>query len=578
VSAPAETGIVVALLALAAGIRWLRWERTEAIFNDGPRFLAMAERMAADDWSSALGHDYHPLYPFLTAMASFVVGEMETAAVLVSVIGGVIAVGCIYGLARDTFEWPVAPIAGLLLAVHPRAVDFTSDVQSEGVYLAAFLAALWLGWRACRDRAPALAAWAGALSGLAYLARPEGIGAILVAASLAVWFVVRRRWTLPQGLGWAAAAFAGMVLVMGPYLGLLRVQGGTWSLTRKKSVSVVAGLPAASEVAEPVAPPPDPAEPAAPAVLPAEEPAPVDEPEGDAEPATDAEAQEPAVAGDGAVPEDLAEAAPAAPAVDPGVDRLESYARLAADPDNNAVKRRNSVAAFRELLTAMTRAFRFEVLVLLLLGLVHLRGPPTDRGLFYGALVLIFGIVLVGLAWNFGYVSRRHVLPIAAALLGYAAVGVIVAARLVHDAYSGSRLPWSDRAARRATAATIITLLMVPPLVELSGVRREDKRAGRLAAQWLQDEVPQRGGLAAHRGRLAYYADASFVAIPDLPAGPDPTELRERGATHLILEVDDITAESWDRLLAQPGVQVLQRFDHAGHEAVLIDLGSQGGS
>jgi 4-amino-4-deoxy-L-arabinose transferase-like glycosyltransferase len=574
VSAAAEAGIVAGLLALAGLLRWFRWERTEAIFNDGPRFLAMAERMAADDWSAALGHDYHPLYPFLTVIGGFLLGDMEIAAVTVSVLGGVIAVGCIYGLTRDTFDWPVAPVAGLLLAVHPRAVDFTSDVQSEGVYLAAFLGSLWLGWRACRDRSPALAGWAGALSGLAYLARPEGIGALLVASCLGGWFVLRRRWTVLQGLGWLAAAVAGAVLVMGPYIGLLRIQNDNWGLTRKKSVSVVTGLEAGTAVAVPAAAAGD-TEPEPAAVPPARELlAAAAEPAG-ADPSVGV--PEPGAAGGASAPAEVAEiVAPATQEVDPGLLQLESYGRLAVDPDNNVLKRRNSVAAFRELLSSMTGAFRIEVLVLLMLGLVHLRGRPSDRGIFYGALALIFGVVLTGLAWNYGYVSKRHVLPVAAALLGYAAVGVIVAARLVHDGFSAARVPRTARAANRATAVTIVALLLIPPLIELSGVRREDKRAGRLAAQWLREHEPARGGLAAHRGRLAYYADAPFVAIPEIPAGPDLPELRGLGATHLIVEVDDLTPEAWDRLLAKPGVEVLVRFDHAGHEAVLVALGSPG--
>ena len=77
-----------------------------------------------------------------------------------------------------------------------------------------------------------------------------------------------------------------------------------------------------------------------------------------------------------------------------------------------------------EVEVTLIGALRPEVLLLVLAGLWHLRGRPTRRAIFIGAFSALYALVLYGLALNVGYLSRRHILPPAIPLLGYAAIGV----------------------------------------------------------------------------------------------------------------------------------------------------------
>ena len=114
---------VLSLVAAAAVLRWVAWLRTAAMFNDGPLFLALARRMADGEWSAAVAHDYHPLYPLAIRLAYPLAGDWERAAAAVSVLAGAAAVALLYRFLRDAFDARVALVGAALLAVHPYAIS-----------------------------------------------------------------------------------------------------------------------------------------------------------------------------------------------------------------------------------------------------------------------------------------------------------------------------------------------------------------------------------------------------------------------------------------------------------------------
>ncbi|HSJ95787.1 MAG TPA: glycosyltransferase family 39 protein, partial [Myxococcota bacterium] len=240
-----EGWALAALVAAAAGLRWIVWTRTVVLFDDGPRFLAIARAMDAGWWSAALLDAFHPFYPLLVVAVRRGLGlpdsagGWESAGALVSVAGGAAAVGFLFLLLRDAFGRGPAWCGAILLAVHGRATDYSSDVQSDGLYLGLFAAGLWLGWRAWRRRAVAPAAGAGLAAGLAYLTRPEGLGLLPVFAGLAGLEIARRRWPLAAGARWLAALGAGALVCIAPYIVALHEVSGEWALTRKKSLGAM---------------------------------------------------------------------------------------------------------------------------------------------------------------------------------------------------------------------------------------------------------------------------------------------------------------------------------------------------
>ncbi len=228
----------MAVVALAA--RMIAAAGDTSIMNDGPRFLAGAEAWLRLDLGAIVRDDFHPGTGALIALVSALTGAApESAGRAVSVVVGALASLALYALVRDALSRRVALAAGLLHAVHPPSLLAASSVQSDALHQMLFVSAAFAGWRALRSGSALAAAAAGALTGLAYLVRPEGLLVAIVmgawlAAALATAQLQRRRVVL------AGAAFAiALAAATAPYIGAIRWQTGEWRLTQKKSVAAM---------------------------------------------------------------------------------------------------------------------------------------------------------------------------------------------------------------------------------------------------------------------------------------------------------------------------------------------------
>lgn len=509
--------LVLGLAALAVVLRVASWAATPAIFNDGPAFLGIARAMAAGEWGSALEHDYHPLYSFATLLVQLLRGapdvsaSWERSAVTVSIAAGAASVVLLYALLRRLFDRGVAAVGALVLAVHPTAVRHASDVQSDGLYLALFLAAALAGWVALEGRRAGVAAWAGALAGLAYLVRPEGLGPLLVVGGVAALRTWQGRWRPFELVPFGVALAAGALLVMTPYLVVVRVDTGAWQMTKKKSVTRLAGAGA------PYYPP-----------------------------------EEEAASGAAPAPGGAAPlvASPAAPGAAP---TAPTPAAAPAAPAAHGASLPRPLRAVGELVRESVASVRYEVVAFVLLGLWARRGRPGDAGVFVGAHVALYAVVLYALALNAGYVSKRHVLPPATLLFGYAAIGVpvlggalVAAGRRIGRiaGIGGTGAAGARGPAPRALALGLGLAVLLPFALGKQLRRGGDDTSGaqREAAEWLREQGLARGPVAADKVRVAYYADAPFVSLRDARAPLLPW-LRERGARYVITDTEALSEE-----------------------------------
>ena len=111
-----------------------------------------------------------------------------------SILAGGGSVLALYAFLHASFDRRTATVGALLLCILPYSVRFSSDVQSDGLYLALILLATAALWRALSDGSARWALLAGVGSGLAYLARPEGRGVAVAGALIGGARFRRRRW------------------------------------------------------------------------------------------------------------------------------------------------------------------------------------------------------------------------------------------------------------------------------------------------------------------------------------------------------------------------------------------------
>lgn len=514
-----EAGAIVALTVLAAVLRSLAWSRTGALFNDGPIFLGLAQLMDEGLYAQAVAHPYHPLYPLAARAVHVGFASWETAAVSVSVLAGAASVPLLYALLRSISGVRLAAVAAFVLAVHPYAVAHSSDVQSDGLYLALFLAAAALLWRAVRSTRASVAAVAGVASGLAYLARPEGLG---VAAFGILWALSPgMRAPLRRRVLWLTALAAGAALVTAPYLGALRAQHGSWVLTGKKSLARLGGLD-------------------------------VDGPQGamsgwlDAARGAELVARRPfleTVVGGPRVPEASPTPSPVA-TTEPG---LAGLALLAG---------------------ALLAAGRPEIAVLFGIGMWRRRGQGGRGGIFLAGLAASYLLLLAGHALEAGYVSKRHVLPVVALGFGGVAAGAVA---LAEWAIAGVRRSAKAPAPAFSTALAMLGIALVAAPKTL-GPRRDERVAVRRAAEWVRQQPDRGAGVAAGKQRVAYYADAPFVPLPG--PNPDPllAYLRASGARYVIVDEQRIDSDPALRRASREGLRLLHRVRSGGRRAVVFGL------
>jgi hypothetical protein len=539
-----EAVALAALVGAAALLRWSAWQRTAVLFDDGPRFLAIARAIDAGWWSAALRDSFHPLYPALTAGLHRVLGldeaaSWEAAGAAISVAAGAAAVGFLFLFLREAFGRGPAWAGAILLAVHDRAIEYASDVQSDGLYLACFAAGLWAGWRAWRTGRPAWAAAAGLASGLAYLTRPEGLGLVLVLGGLGLVSIVRGRWSLGAGAAWHGALGAAALLCVAPYVWALHELTGAWTLTHKKSVAALVKAEAVATPGAPAAPTPSTAPPAAAAGTPGQAPPPPPPP-----PWLDALGLEapPAVAPEEMTAEYLAQ------------DGL----RVALAESRGA----RAWEALRMLARHTRSALRYGVLALVVAGLWASRGRPGPRAVYALAVLALYLAVLYALTVSAGYVSRRHGLPPLLPLFGWAGLGVLAAGA------------WAARAVRAPGRSPLAAALVLAAFAagDLAGQwtpKRAAELPARRAAEWLREHAPAPGRVAASRQRLGYYAELPFVPLTGVADEALGRYLSRVDARYVLVEDPEQLAAL--RRSEGDAMRVLHEVEAAGGRAWVVE-------
>ena len=184
-----------------------------------------------------------------------------------------------------------------------------------------------------------------------------------------------------------------------------------------------------------------------------------------------------------------------------------------------------SLNALIDLVLVASGALQVSFVLLIAIGLYLARGRPGDRGMFIGMLVVVYAVVLYGLALNVGYVHRRHVLVPMLPLFGYAALGVpAVGHALLRMLGRGTNF------SETRVIAVSLVLIAAITLPKSWSAHREERLATRRAAEWLAGEQSLVGPVAARKYRDAYYARQAFIDFTR--GGPDvePVLLRRAGA------------------------------------------------
>lgn len=166
-----------------------------------------------------------PGYPATLAVVYAATGDSLWAARMLNIVLGAATAGLVYLIARRLFGRPAAIAAGVVIALLPSHVLFTSVILTETYYgfLLTGLLAAFIYLLLERERPHPLAALGiGALTAFTGYVRGEFMA--YAAVLLLVLLVSKRRRALLPG----AAFVAGMALIVTPWVVRNQVQMGEW--------------------------------------------------------------------------------------------------------------------------------------------------------------------------------------------------------------------------------------------------------------------------------------------------------------------------------------------------------------
>ena len=213
-----------------------------ALTKDGTIYARAAEAAAAGDGVGLWLPAYPPLTALLAAVAPGLGLSIEPwGAVVIGAASAPVA-GLVYAVALMGWNRRVALVAGALAAASPALSRAGGTLLATGPHAMLVLAALACAGRGLRGGGGLGWAWgAGLAAGLAYSARPEGLGAAIVVAVAAAWALWRpgpgpSRGRLAAGLAIGAAGLAAAML---PVVTHSSVVWEGLQLSRKKRVVAV---------------------------------------------------------------------------------------------------------------------------------------------------------------------------------------------------------------------------------------------------------------------------------------------------------------------------------------------------
>ena len=228
----------VILSSLGILLRILVATKREGIEVDGIVYLSNAQAIR-QDWS-AINITHPPLYSMVLASFSNLWTDPEWGARVISAVLGGLWVWPTLWLARETTDERVDWTAGLLVALMPAAVEASTRVLSEALFgfcLTTFLVFLV---RTIRTASLKLAGLAGVLGGLATLARPEGMGYLLLACVLLFLtpLIARTQWSARPVLTQVITMTVLWLVIIFPNMMMIRQQTGYWHWSGKMGMTL----------------------------------------------------------------------------------------------------------------------------------------------------------------------------------------------------------------------------------------------------------------------------------------------------------------------------------------------------
>lgn len=220
-------GVLLAVIVgLALALRSAQAMRSEYVCPDGVYYIRLAQAFERGDVSAGLGGLHLNVYPLLLLGVHACGISWEVAGKCLGVLCGTLALLPLFGYLVRVHERRLALIGTALVALHPKAIEWSGELVRDSAFWLFFACALYALWRAVSEARLIWHLIGGVALTLAAHTRFEG-WFLFVPLGLWTWHAARQQPALRRTLygGLAVAGIVPVVAVLAVNLIWLRHYG-----------------------------------------------------------------------------------------------------------------------------------------------------------------------------------------------------------------------------------------------------------------------------------------------------------------------------------------------------------------
>jgi hypothetical protein len=234
--------VLSALLIPAFFIRCF-FANAQIITNDGLIYIKIAKGISSGNLQSVTDYGFFNLYSFLITLFQTVLHDWEISGKAVSVVFGALTIIPLFFLTKRLFSQKIAIVSALLYGIHPRFVEYSSDVLREPVFWFFSVAALWLAWEGILRRRCFLFVLSSLATGFAIFTRLEGVLVFFAVILWILWFFLNDQENRRKGSLFAFIFVFSLPVLASPGLVLLKNKLNRWEagLSMEKIPQLICG-------------------------------------------------------------------------------------------------------------------------------------------------------------------------------------------------------------------------------------------------------------------------------------------------------------------------------------------------
>jgi 4-amino-4-deoxy-L-arabinose transferase-like glycosyltransferase len=202
----------------------------QIITIDGLLYIKIAKGISSGNLQSVTDYGFFNLYSFLIAFFQTFLHDWELSGKMVSVVFGALTIIPLFFFIRRLFNQNTAIVSALLYGVHPRFVEYSSDVLREPVFWFFSIAALWLAWEGISRKKCFLFVLSSMSTGFAMFTRVEGTMVFLIVVLWILWFFLNDKQNRRKVLLYMCIFLFSLPIMASPGLILLRNKLNRWEV------------------------------------------------------------------------------------------------------------------------------------------------------------------------------------------------------------------------------------------------------------------------------------------------------------------------------------------------------------